>query len=70
MEEPTLKTFRESFYFKNVVKEPTCSKTLSNTSCTDLTLTNKECFKNSCCNEPRLSDFHKMTVFVIQSVIW
>ena len=65
-----IKYFPWVFLLQKRCKRTNVFKSSSNTSCIDLTLTNKECFKISCCNEPRRSDFHKMTVFVIQSVIW
>ena len=58
LEEPALKTFCESFNFKNLIKEPTCFKNPNNPNCTDLILTSKiRCFQNSCCIETGLPDF-------------
>ena len=51
----------------NLVKEPTCFKSVENPSSIDLILTNKRhSFQNTLTIETGLSDFHKMTVTVMK----
>ena len=66
--EPAMSDFCETFDLRNLVKEPTCFKSIQNPSCIDLILTNRpNCFKNTITVETGLSDFHKMTVTVLKS---
>ena len=62
----------EEFLFeqnlKNLVKEPTCFKTIDNPSYIDLFLTNTPpSFQNTIAVETGLSDFHKMVVTVMKT---
>ena len=59
--DPTLKGFLDQYSLKNIVKEPTCFKSVTNPSCIDLILTNNSyCFENTIAVSTGLSDFHKM----------
>ena len=52
---------------KNIVKEPTCYKSLSNPSCIDLVITNSSSsFQNTKAISTGLSDFHKMVITVLK----
>ena len=52
---------------KNIVKEPTCQKRLSNPSCIDLVITNSSSrFQNTKAISTGLSDFHKMIMTVLK----
>ena len=52
---------------KNIVKEPTCFKSLSNPSCIALVITNSfSNFQNTKAISTGLSDFHKMVVSVLK----
>ena len=52
----------------NLVKEPTCYKSIDNPSCIDLFLTNtRPCFQNTTTVETGLSDFHKMALTVMKT---
>ena len=52
---------------KNIVKEPTCFKSLSNPNCIDLVITNSSSgFQNTKAMSTGLSDFHKMVVSVLK----
>ena len=65
--DPYMESFRESFRFKSLIKDPTCFKNLENPSCIDRILTNSPySFQHSCVIEPGLSDFHKMIVSVLK----
>ena len=67
MEDSSMKTFGEIYTLRNLIKEPSCSKTPENPRCIDLILKNKPLsFKNTCVIETRLSDFHKMIVAVMK----
>ena len=44
--EPYLSQFRFEINAKNIIKEPTCFKSLSNPSCIDLAITNGSNFQN------------------------
>ena len=58
----------ESTIPKNLVKEPTCFKSLVNPSCIDLILTNRpKSFQNTLNVETGLSDFHKLTLTVLKT---
>lgn len=69
--EPTendIKEFCDLYNLKNLVKEPTCFKSLINPTCIDLILTNRcTMFQNTKTIETGLSDFHKMTVTVLKT---
>ena len=53
---------------KNLVKEPTCFKSIDNPSCIDLFITNSYLsFQNTTTVATGLSDFHKMTVTVLKT---
>ena len=52
---------------KNIVKEPTCYKSLSNPSCIDLVSANSSSsFQNTKAISTGLSDFHKMVITVLK----
>ena len=52
---------------KNIVKEPTCYKSLSNPSCIGLVITNSSSsFQNTKTISTGLSDFHKMVITVLK----
>ena len=62
----------EDFLFEhnasNLVKEPTCFKSLDNPSCINLFLTNSpQSFQNTTTVTTGLSDFHKMVVTVMKT---
>ena len=64
--------FLEDFMYehttKNLVKEPTCFKSLTNPSCIDLFLTNSpSSFQNTSTIVTGLSDFHRMVVTVMKT---
>ena len=59
--------FCEMYNLSNLIKEPTCFKSMENPSSIDIMLTNKkQSFQNSKAIENGLSDFHKMTVTVMK----
>ena len=61
-----MKDFCETYDFVNLIKKPTCYKNPKNPSSIDVMLTNRKCsFQNSTTIETGLSDFHKMTVTVL-----
>ena len=65
--EPRLSQFLLEMNAKNIVKEPTCHKSLSNPSYIDLVITNSpSSFQNTKAISTRLSDFHKMVITVKQ----
>ena len=52
----------------NLIKEPTCFKSVSNPSCIDLILTNQKfSFKNTSILETGISDFHRMVLTITKS---
>ena len=60
--------FMSDFHAKNLVKEPTCFKSIENPSCIDLFITNSyQSFQNTTTVATGLSDFHKMTVTVLKT---
>ena len=68
MNQPSMKSFCDSYTLTSLIKEPTCYKNLQNPSCIDLILTNSPySFQNSYVVETGLSDFHKMTVTVMKT---
>ena len=62
-----MENFCEAYNLTNLIKDPTCFKSLENPSCIDVMLTNRSaCFENSMTVETGLSDCHKMTVTVMK----
>ena len=60
--------FMTDYHAKNLVKEPTCFKSMDNPSCIDLFITNSYLsFQNTTTVATGLSDFHKMTVTVLKT---
>ena len=55
--------FCDTYDLRSLVTEPTCYKTPENPTCIDFILTN-----NSCVFETGLSDFHKVTVTINESI--
>ena len=67
VEEPHMKTFCESYSLQNLIKQPTCYKNPSRSTCFDLILTNvPPSFQNTSIIETGLSDFHLMMLTVIK----
>ena len=68
MPNPSLKEFCNLYSLKNLIKKPTCFKDPDNPKVMDLLLTNRpRSFCNSVTLEARLSDFHKLTLTVLQT---
>ena len=69
MPNPSLKEFCYLYSLKNLIKNPTCFKNpADNPKVMDLLLTNRpRSFCNSVTLEARLSDFHKLTLTVLQT---
>ena len=66
MEEDAMKDFCDIYNLKNLITEPTCYKNDQNPTQIDHILTNKpKSFHSSMCIETGLSDFHKMTISVL-----
>ena len=66
--EDRMNIFCNTYNFKNLVKEPTCFKSIENPSCVDLILTNKSLyFQHTSVIETGLSDFHKLTLTQMKS---
>ena len=64
--EEAMKSFCQIYSFKNLLDKPTCYKNSTNPSCVDLIITNKlRSFQNCCTFENGLSDFHKVTLTVL-----
>ena len=62
-----LEEFMADFHAKNLVKDPTCFKSIENPSCIDLFITNSyQSFRNTTTVATGLSDFHKMAVTVLR----
>ena len=67
MSEETMKDFCETYNLANLIKDPTCFKSIENPSCIDVILTNRNlCFESSTTIETGLSGCHKMTVTVMK----
>ena len=67
MSEEAMKGFCETYNLNNLIKSPTCYKSLNNPTSIDVMLTNrKHCFENSVTIETGLSDHHKMTISVLK----
>ena len=65
--EPCLSKFVFEMNAKNIAKEPTCYKSLSNPNCIDLVITNSSSsFQNTKTISRGLSDFHKMVITVLK----
>ena len=65
--EPCLSQFLFKMNAKNIVKEPTCFKSLSNLSSIDLVITNNSSnFQNTKAILTDLLDFHNMDVSVLK----
>ena len=65
--EKGMKEFCEVYNLENLIKGPTCFKSVENPSSIDIMLTNKmSSFQNSMTVETGLSDCHKMTVTVLK----
>ena len=65
--EPCLSQFFFEMNAKNIVKEPTCFKSLSNPSFIDHVITNSfSNFQNTKAVSTGLSDFHEMFVSVLR----
>ena len=65
--EPCLSQFLFEMNPKNIVKEPTCQKRISNPSCIDLVINNSSSsFQNTKVISTGLSDFHKMIMTVLK----
>ena len=65
--EPCTWQFLFEMNAKNIVKEPTCFKSLSNPSCIDLIITNSfSNFQKLKAISTGLSDFHKMFVSILK----
>ena len=63
-----LEEFMADFHAKNLVKDPTCFKSIENPSCIDLFITNSyQSFRNTTTVATGLSDFHKMAVTVLKT---
>ena len=64
----SMKVFCDSYEFKNLIKDGRYCKNPENPSCINLILTNNpNGFQNSGVIETGLSDFHKMTLTVVQT---
>ena len=67
-DEEVLQEFLFEQNLKNLVKQPTCYKSVDNPSCIDLFLTNTSpSFQHTATVETGLSDFHKMVVTVMKT---
>ena len=66
MEEDAMKEFCDTYNLKNLITEPICFKNAQNPTLIDLILTNNpKGFHSSMYIETGISDFHKMTVCVL-----
>ena len=66
--EEEMADFCDMYDLHNLIKEPTCFKSIENPSLIDLILTNRtNNFQHSRVVETGLSDFHKMTVTVMKN---
>ena len=65
--EDAMKSFCQINNFKRLLDKPTCYKKPTNPSCVDLIIINKpRNFQSFCMFKTGLSDFHKMTLTVLQ----
>ena len=68
MEEEKMKDFCEIYNLQNLIKEPTCFKSVQKPTSIDIILTNKiESFKNSFTLETGLSDHHGMIITALKT---
>ena len=68
--ETNMSSFCKIYRLPDIIKQPTCFKNPSNTSCRDLFLTNNaNCFQKSSAFETCLSDLHNLSVTVMKSYI-
>ena len=66
VDDEALQTFCTFYSLHSLIKQPTYLKNPENPSCIDLILTNKpRSFQTKCVIETRLSDFHRMTIFMV-----
>ena len=69
MEEQQIKDFCDNYSLKSLIRQPTCSKSPSNPTCIDLSITNAlEKFQSTCGQETGLSDFHLIIVTVMMKI--
>ena len=68
-EETVLGNFLYQNELKNLVKEPTCYKSVENPSCIDLLLTSPLSFQKTSVVNIGCSDFHKMSVTVLKTKV-
>ena len=62
-----MESFCENYALKNLIRQPTRYKNLSNPACIDLILaTGPDTFQSTCVVETGLSDFHLMTLTVMR----
>ena len=67
IDEPHMKSFRETYNLTNLIKQPTCYKNPNNPTYIDLILTNDpRTFQSTCVIETVLSDFHLMTLTIMR----
>ena len=65
-----MKSFCENYCLKNLIKQTTCYKNPSNTTCIDLILTNvPRSFQITCVIEIGMSDFHMTTLTVMRKYL-
>ena len=63
-----MKEFCEVYNLQNLIKEPTCFKSIQNRTSVDVILTNRcKNFHSSCTIETGLSDHHKMSIAVLET---
>ena len=68
MEEENMTDFCEIYNLQNLIKYPTCFKSVQNPTSIAMILTNRcECFQNSCTIETGISDHHKMIITVLKT---
>ena len=68
MDEDSMQEFCSTYNLKNLVNKPTCFKTIDHPNCIDLILTNKtRYFQNTSVLETGLSDFHRLTVTIMNT---
>ena len=68
IEEENMKKFCEVYNLQNLIKEPTCFKSIQNpTSIVDILTNRCKYFHSSCTIETGLSDHHKMTITVLKT---
>ena len=66
--EPSLDSFLYKYEAKNLVKNKTCFKSITNPSCVDLLITNSyRSFQHTTTISTGLSDFHKMSATVLKT---